>query len=213
MGFGGVNIHALSRDDLIQYLQASEKARMLAEVAKQKVEEENKKLKIAKITNLNNGQDLKNISDAALAEIIKKRLPTCTYDSVSVTTLKNFEHLDEIKDVKKIVLKREVTVKLIIDTPAAFFSTLFKSNSLYIKVLNETGIKQFLLDSSELDGQDQLVVNIKKDLQAAYTQYKLITIYLAEDCSNEAQITINSGSKIIQGSISGGKIIKNLISK
>ncbi len=202
----------LSYEELIKWAQATQGKVGPLEETNKKLEEEVKQLRIKRISSLNNGLELSLVGDAELARRIRDRIPTHTYDSVSVTTIRNYRILGHIKDVRKIELKRETTFRIVIDSPWAFFSALFKSDSIYVQTLNETGIKQYLLNSSELEGSEELVESIKDDIQAAYTQYKTICIFVPDDCSEEALVKINSGSKSVNLSIRTAKKIRNFFS-
>ena len=225
MTIGGLDLGALSQADLIALLRRSEENRNNLEEEKKKLEEEkkklkedaeklealqaeNKQLKIKAISNLNDGKDLSLISNHALAEKIKNRLPIHTYESVNVESIPDYEILGNRKNVRKIELKRETTKRIIIDAPWAFFSTLFNSDSIYVKVLNETGVKQFLLNSNQINEEDKKSIeNYKRDIQAAYTQYKTLRIFVPEDCIGEGYMEIDSGSKVIKISINVGKTL------
>lgn len=193
----GFDLEGMSRDQLIKFAtQVKNENEFL--------KNENRK----KVSRLNNGKDLSSLGNALLAQKIIERLPTNTYETVNVTTIENYSFSGLVKTASKIELKREQKWTLVFDTPSAFFSTVFKSNSIYIRVLNETAIKQFLLDSSELN--NNVLENVNKDIHAAYIQYKIIRIFVPTDCETEAEVEIESDSKIVKLSISTGKFLRSI---
>lgn len=208
MAIDGVNLYQMSQDELIRMLEH-------ANEEKEKLEKDNKRLCIKKITNLNDGKELHLLSNGEIEQKIKERLPTQTYDTISATRTKHpFNGIE--CDAVKIELKREITGSIIINTPTAFFSTLFKADSIYARTIGEEGIKEYLLNSTELQDEGA-IKGIKQDIVAAYHQYKIITIlvpfvlYEGENDvhSPNADIKITSGSRIISLSVQAGKKTRN----
>lgn len=198
------NLENMTRDQLIKY----------AMKVQDDLEDYKQKEIRPKVSNLNEGKTLDSFTDTRLAEMIKAKIPKCTYESVDVSQVEHTFYGENAKiRTRKIELKRE-SYKLLNDAPCAFFSSLCKGNSLYTRTLSKTGMKNYLLDARDEALKDPKVKeNILLDIKAAYMQYKTITIYVPNDCEHDAEVQIESESKTIYYSINSAKFVRNLFCK
>ncbi|MBS4167165.1 MULTISPECIES: hypothetical protein [unclassified Neochlamydia] len=202
------HLSGMSHSELVSLATQLAREKEKIEQENRKLEEENAKLKRAKVCNLLGGDDLSSISNSHLSALVIARLPEFTYEGVSVTRVGyTFYGDNKASQARKIELIRTNT-SIISHSLSAFFSSLFKSNSVYRKVLDHTSIQQYLLASDELATDAITEKKCQHEIQTAYIQYKTIYIIVPENLEKDAEIHIDTGSKLVQVGIDSGKVMR-----
>jgi len=161
---------------------------------------------------LNNGNTLESISNAEISELIRNRLPKCTYSGIYTTNVEyKFGNAEKPSLARKIELIRE-NWSLLRDAPKALLSSIFIKNSIYIRDINYNYVGDYLLQTSKMNTVEK-VKEARRDIIAAYRQYKSITLYVPENCNCDAQIEIQSKSEVILASIDCGINIRSFVEK
>lgn len=182
------------------------------EILEAKLAEKLESIKKSMVCDFNSGEDLTRLTNGKIAELIRQRLPLGTFESIDVQRMNHtFSDDKATYIIRKITLIRRTGIPLLL-WPVAFFSSLFKADSVYRREINQQGIKEHLLKSRSLvTYTDEEQKNLLQDLVAVYTQYKTITLYVPETLKHEADIEVASASEIIKFSISSGEILRSCL--
>ena len=157
----------------------------------------------SKICNFAQGETLEKLTDVEISEIVRNKLSSHSYKSINVDTgYADYWYAGDIK-CRIIVIKRG---KIHFAEPfKAFFTTLFKANSVYTKGYNDKAICGYLLGAGYVDEE-----KAKDDLNTVYWQCKTITIFVPEKLDRDAKIHLKNGSKLISMSIDAGSWFRNM---
>lgn len=164
-----------------------------------------------------NGAEL---SDLDLSGRIRTQIPPNTYTEIKVTTIEH-NFINGMSRARKIELIRVEWGLLripFIESTAAFFSSLFVTNSTYREVIEQNLLVKGILASSEIVGdQDNALVpnedrrqQFQLQLTAAYWRGKRIEIIVPFDFSQNGQVGIFDDSKFLTFSINSGRWIRSL---
>lgn len=154
------------------------------------------------------------LTDHAFHTRITLQIPANTYTQLRVTTIAQYQFVQNTLRARKIELIREewgfICIPLFFESIGAFFSAMCEKNSIYREVINHNTLMNGILASSIIEGDQNKKNQFEIQLRAAYWCGKSIEIIVPIDFSENGVVSIRTASSLLSFQIESGKWFRSL---
>ena len=160
------------------------------------------------------GPDGTELTDHDFQTRITLQIPANTYTQLKVSTIAQYQFVNNTLRARKIELIREewgfICIPLFFESIGAFFSAMCEKKSIYREVINHNTLMKGILASSIIKGDQNKKNQFEAQMRAAYWCGKSIVIYVPFDFSENGVITITTASSLLSWQIESGKWLRSL---